>query len=149
MSLLPRPKGLRVILIKPSHYDDEGYVIQWMRSSMPSNSLAALYGLIVECAGREVLGPGASLSVDAFDETNTQIRPERLAASARRDGVGLFVMMVGVQSNQYPRAVDLALRFKALGADVAIGGFHVSGSLAMLPGLPPELRAAEEAGITL
>jgi hypothetical protein len=149
MSAHASPRGLQVVLVKPSHYDDEGYVIQWMRSSMPSNSLAALYGLIADCEARKVLGPGVGLAVDALDETNTRIEPERLAAAARRDGAALFVLMVGVQSNQYPRAVDLALRFKALGAAVAIGGFHVSGSLAMLPGLPPELRAAEEAGITL
>src|SRR5262245_32268504 len=30
-------------LIKPSHYDDDGYVIQWVRSAIPSNSLAALH----------------------------------------------------------------------------------------------------------
>jgi hypothetical protein len=34
-----------LLLIKPSHYDDDGYVIQWLRSTIPSNSLAALYGL--------------------------------------------------------------------------------------------------------
>jgi len=34
-------RKFRVVLIKPSHYDDEGYVIQWHRSSMPSNSLAS------------------------------------------------------------------------------------------------------------
>ena len=32
-----------LILIKPSHYDDDGYVIQWLRSTIPSNSLAALF----------------------------------------------------------------------------------------------------------
>jgi radical SAM superfamily enzyme YgiQ (UPF0313 family) len=149
MSTPVRRRELRTLLIKPSHYDDEGYVIQWVRSSMPSNSLAALYGLIADCQARQVLGPDVSLTVDALDETNTRIEPERLATPARRDGAALFVLMVGVQSNQYPRAVDLAVRFKAAGADVAIGGFHVSGSLAMLPGVSPELRAAEEAGITL
>ena len=34
-----------LVLVKPSHYDDDGYVIQWHRSAIPSNSLAALYGL--------------------------------------------------------------------------------------------------------
>ena len=29
-------------LLKPSHYDDDGYVIQWWRSIVPSNSLAAI-----------------------------------------------------------------------------------------------------------
>jgi hypothetical protein len=30
----------RLILLKPSHYDDEGYVIRWWRAMIPSNSLA-------------------------------------------------------------------------------------------------------------
>jgi hypothetical protein len=28
-------------LIKPSHYDDKGYVIQWRRAWIPSNSLSS------------------------------------------------------------------------------------------------------------
>ena len=43
-----------VILIKPSHYDDDGYVIRWRRSVIPSNSLAAVYGLVMDCADRDV-----------------------------------------------------------------------------------------------
>ena len=39
-----------IVLIKPSHYDDDGYVIQWRRSTIPSNSLASVYGLLLECA---------------------------------------------------------------------------------------------------
>jgi len=31
-----------VELIKPSHYDDDGYVIQWWRGLVPSNSLSVL-----------------------------------------------------------------------------------------------------------
>ena len=34
-----------LFLIKPSHYDDEGYVIQWWKSALPSNSLACLFGI--------------------------------------------------------------------------------------------------------
>ena len=45
-----------LVLVKPSHYDDDGYVIQWFRSAIPSNSLAALYGLARDCAQRHVLG---------------------------------------------------------------------------------------------
>jgi hypothetical protein len=57
--------------------------------------------------------------------------------------------MVGVQSNQFPRAMDMARRFRAAGIQVAIGGFHVSGCLAMLPDLPGDLREAMDLGITL
>ena len=41
----PATKKFFVELIKPSHYDDDGYVIQWVKSWIPSNSLACLYGL--------------------------------------------------------------------------------------------------------
>ena len=35
--------------------------------------------------------------------------------------------IVGVQSNQFPRALDIARPFRAAGVPVMIGGFHVSG----------------------
>ncbi len=37
------------VMIKPSHYDDDGYVIQWARSYVPSNTLAAIYGIAGDC----------------------------------------------------------------------------------------------------
>ena len=63
----------KVILVKPSHYDADGYVIQWWRSLVPSNSLASLYGLVAECAGENVLGPDVDIEVEAYDECNTVI----------------------------------------------------------------------------
>ena len=141
-------RRFRLVLIKPSHYDDDGYVIQWFRSSMPSNSLAAVYGLAMDCAARQVLGPDTTIEVDAQDETNTRLRPDRIAAAIKQAGAGM-VCFTGVQSNQYPRALDLGRRFRALGVDVAIGGFHVSGTLAMLPAITPELQEAMDLGIVL
>src|SRR5262249_32763737 len=32
------PKRFILELLKPSHYDDDGYVIQWWRGSIPSNT---------------------------------------------------------------------------------------------------------------
>src|SRR6266550_492882 len=119
-----------LVLVKPSHYDDDGYVIQWFRSAIPSNSLAALYGLARDCAARRVLGEDVSIEVYAFDETNTRIRPERLARMIERAGAGM-VMLVGVQSNQFPRALDMAKPLRERGVQVAIGGFHVSGTMSM------------------
>ena len=135
-------------LIKPSHYDDDGYVIQWMLSAIPSNSLAALHGIAADCARRGALGPDVRLDIFASDETNTRIRPEKIAAAMRAADFGL-VCLVGVQSNQFPRALDLARRFRAAGIQVAIGGFHVSGCLAMLPELTPELKEAQALGVSL
>ena len=137
-----------LVLVKPSHYDDDGYVIQWLRSAIPSNTLAVLNGLALDCAQRKVLGPDVEIEITAFDETNTRIRPERIARHISRAGRGM-VALVGVQSNQYPHALDLARRLRARGTQVCIGGFHVSGTLAMLRQMPPELVEAQRLGISL
>ena len=139
----------RIILIKPSHYDDDGYVIQWVRSTIPSNTMAAVYGLATDCAERRVLGPDVEIAVTAHDETNTRIRPERIVAALARAGERGVVLLVGVQSNQFPRAVDLAAQFQERGVPVVIGGFHTSGCVAMLPTLPADLVQAMERGISL
>src|SRR5436305_987513 len=56
-------KRFRIILIKPSHYDDDGYVIRWWRSMMPSNSLASVYGLAMDSIGRGVLDAEGAVDV--------------------------------------------------------------------------------------
>jgi radical SAM superfamily enzyme YgiQ (UPF0313 family) len=142
-----RPTKFSLVLIKPSHYDDDGYVIQWFRSAIPSNSLAVLNGLALDCRDRRVLGDDVEIVVSAFDETNTRIRPEKIARELSA-GRGM-VALVGVQSNQFPHAMDLARPLRAAGVPVCIGGFHVSGCLSMLPELPPELIEAMDLGISL
>ena len=44
----PAKRRFQLVLIKPSHYDDDGYVIRWWRTIIPSNSLAALYGIAAD-----------------------------------------------------------------------------------------------------
>ena len=142
-------RRFRVILIKPSHYDDDGYVIRWYRSPMPANSLASVYALVVDSASRNVLGADVTLDITAIDETNTRVRVDRIIAEMRANDEFGFVGLVGVQSNQYPRALDIARPLRAAGVPVIIGGFHVSGLLAMFPELMPELKTALDLGITL
>jgi hypothetical protein len=137
-----------VELIKPSHYDDQGYVIQWWRGWIPSNSLSSVYGLMLDLRERRVLGD-VEIEVDAYDETNKVIPIERIIRDFRRNGLAGLVCLVGVQTNQFPRALDIARPLRAAGIQVAIGGFHVSGCLAMLPELPPDLAEAKALGITL
>jgi len=138
----------KVFLIKPSHYDSDGYVIQWHRSSIPSNSLASVYGLIQACAEQGVLGPDVDIEIDACDECNTVVRVDSVIRQIRAAGGG-FVGLVGVQSNQFPRAVDIGRQFRAAEIPVVIGGFHVGGCIAMLPELPPDLKEALDLGMTL
>ena len=144
-----RPRRFQLILIKPSHYDDDGYVIQWFRSVMPSNSLAALYGLAIDAAERQVLGPNVSIDVTPIDETNTRIKPTKIIARLKRHGGFGLVGLVGVQSNQFPRAMDIARTLRTAGVPVIIGGFHISGCLSMLTEMQPDIQEAIDLGISL
>ncbi len=141
-------KRFCLILVKPSHYDDDGYVIQWFRSTIPSNSLAALYGLARDCSQRRVLGEDVEIEIHPFDETNARIRTKRLARMIEKAGTGM-VMFVGVQSNQFPHTLDLAKPLLERGVQVAIGGFHVSGTMSMLGGNDADIHRAKAMGISL
>lgn len=149
MTVAKSPKIFKLILIKPTHYDDDGYPIQWLRSAIPSNTLACIYGLAQDAARRKILGPEVEIDIDVYDETNTRIQPKQIARDIREAGGAALIGLVGVQSNQFPRALDLAKIFRAQKLQVAIGGFHVSGCLAMLPELTPELKDAMDHGVTL
>lgn len=138
----------RLYLIKPSHYDDDGYVIQWWRSPIPSNSLAAVYGLVRDCIARQVLGPDVHFDVQVIDETNTEVHVGRIAAQLEAADVGM-VMLVGVQSNQFPRALDIARPLRQRGIQVGIGGFHISGVISMLNGDDAHFKEAQALGISL
>jgi len=137
----------KVVLIKPSHYDHQGYVIQWYRSTIPSNSLASVRGILAICGEQQALGPDVEIDIEAYDECNTVIDIPGAIARIHAAGGG-FVGLVGVQTNQFPRAVDIARQFRAARLPVVIGGFHVSGVLTMLPEPTPELKEALDLGVT-
>lgn len=69
-----------VEIVKPSHYDKDGYVIQWWRAWIPSNSMACLYAIAQDCASRKVLGDDVAIEVDAHDERRGRSRPSRCRA---------------------------------------------------------------------
>ena len=141
-------KLLHFVMIKPSHYDDDGYPIQWVRSAIPSNTLACLNALAEDARRREVLGPNVEIRLHTYDETNRRVRPDRIIRMIRKQGGRALIGLVGVQSNQFPRSVDLARPFLAAGLPVCIGGFHVSGCIAMLPELPADIAVAQTMGIS-
>src|SRR6478736_6997362 len=141
-------RSFHIVLVKPSHYDTDGYVIQWRRSMIPSTSLTSLHGLLADCAAAKVLGPDVDISLEIYDETNAVVEVKGAIKRIEEAGAG-FVGLIGVQSNQFPRALDLGRQFRAAGFPVVIGGFHVSGCISMLPDLTPELKAALDLGMTL
>jgi len=159
MPVVDRPPGsdrrparqLRIVFIKPSRYDDEGYVVRHWRGVLPSNTLAALHTLTRDVATSGLLGPDVRLRIGLHDETVQRVDPRVIARRARprRPADRSIVCLVGVQSNQFPRAADLALQFRALGLPVLIGGFHVSGVLSLFGEPTRELDELLRAGVTL
>jgi hypothetical protein len=142
-------RRFQLLLIKPSHYGSDGYVIRWWRAIIPSNSLASVYGIAVDSAARQVLGPDVEFDIDAMDEFNVHVDiPQLLKRFAAHDNFGL-VALIGVQSNQYPRALDIARRFRDADIPVIMGGFHISGCLSMLDGQAVELDACREMGVSM
>ena len=138
----------QIYLIKPTRYDDDGYPLQWWRSIIPSNSLACLTGIVEDAIERGALGDEQA-DLHVVDEIHSHVDPARIVRDIGRKGGRAFIGLVGVQTNQYPRAMDLAREFRAAGLPVCIGGFHVSGCISMLKAMPPELEEALALGISL
>jgi radical SAM superfamily enzyme YgiQ (UPF0313 family) len=146
---VPRQKEIKIVLIKPSKYDDEGYVIRHFRGVLPSNTLACLSSLTADVAKRRLLGDGVEIKVELLDDTVQKIPVGRIIRSNRLPDRRTIIALVGVQSNQFPRAADLARKFRAGGLQVLIGGFHVSGMLALAKGITPEIQELIDLGVTV
>jgi hypothetical protein len=100
---LPAPflcDRLTVVLVRPTRYDDDGYVVRHLLGTLPSNTLSCLTGLTHDAAARRCL-------IDvmlAFDEAVDRTRSGW--AVLRRRGGKVLVALAGVQTNQFPRAQD-------------------------------------------
>jgi radical SAM superfamily enzyme YgiQ (UPF0313 family) len=140
---------LDVVLIRPAKYDDDGYVIRHWRAVVPCNTISCLNGLTEAAAASDRFAGRVDIRVHAHDETGQRVVPEKITRRLRRRSNRILACLVGVQSNQFPRAADLARRFVAAGCTVMIGGFHVSGSLALSKRMPTELQELLDAGVTL
>lgn len=140
---------LQIIIIRPTRYDDQGYPIQWYRSSLPSNSLACVNGIALDSAQRKVLGEHISIRVTAFDEASEVIDYPKLIKHINLSRQKFLICLAGVQSNQFPRAIDIAKNFTNSRAQVCMGGFHITGSISMLDTLPQELLDAQSIGVSL
>lgn len=145
----PATQQFFVEIIKPSHYDDDGYVIQWVRAFVPSSSLAAVSAIAHDAKEQQALGPDVAIEIREYDEVHTVIPVREIIKRIEAGGGRGLVLLTGVQSNQFPRAADLATEFRAAGIPVVIGGFHVSGCLSMLPEIPVEIAEIQKLGVSL
>src|ERR1700738_2612342 len=91
-SVLQPKRRFQLVMIKPSHYGEDGYVIRWWRATIPSNSLASLYGIAQESLARRVLGPDVEIDIEAIDEFSARVDiPKLVARFSRHDNFGLIM----------------------------------------------------------
>ena len=94
-------KKFHIVLIKPSKYDDEGYVIRFWKGVLPSNTLNVLHGLTEDIKTRRVFGT-LPIEVTTFDETAEKVPTAKIISWSKAPNVKLLVCLVGVQTNQFP-----------------------------------------------
>ena len=145
------PRLLTVVLIKPSRYDDDGYVVRHWRGVLPSNTLAAMHSLTEQVGSSRALGAAVDVRIAAYDETVHRVDAAAITRRHRppRPSDLTVIALVAVQTNQWPRAADLAIEFRRRGLPVLVGGFHVSGIMELFPDPTPELQEMLDAGVTL
>lgn len=142
-------KTVHLYLIRPSQYDDDGYVVRHWRGVLPSNTLACLAGLTEELITQKRLGESVQVKIHVLDETVDKIPIKRICRSQRNESTKTIICLTGVQTNQFPRAADLAHIFRRAGLTVMIGGFHVTGYLTLLTAIPPDIQQLLDDGVTI
>jgi hypothetical protein len=142
-------RSLRVLYILPSKYDDDGYVLRHWRGVLPSNSLCVLKQLTEQVAASGELGGDVRVDVEIYDDTVQRLPLRRIVRLHQRGHERVVVGLVAVQTNQFARATDIIMELRRHGVPVMIGGFHVSGILALFDTPSPELQRLLDAGVTL
>ena len=87
-----------VEIIKPSHYDDDGYVIQWWRAFIPSNSLGLLVGA---CRRRSAAANYSARTSNSSLTATTRRIPSSLrsrSSAASQNNGGRGIVLIGRRS---------------------------------------------------
>lgn len=112
------PAHLRVVLVKPSKYAADGHVERFRWGFMPNSTLAYLESLTPPRID------GVPCAVETIDEY-VQTDLEYLSLLRAVPGATTLVALVGVQSHQFQRALDLAALARANGVEACVlGGPH-------------------------
>ena len=109
---------LRVVILKPSKYTVDGSVECFRWGFMPNSTVPYVRSMTPSSVG------GTPIDVHPIDEyVHTDLR--YLSLLRRPRGGRTLVALVGVQSHQFHRALDLAAYARRNGAMAVIGGPHV------------------------
>src|SRR4029450_2256573 len=109
--------SLRVLVVKPSKYDQRGFVERFRRGFMPNTTVPYVASLTPRAVD------GLPCEVETVDEY-VQTDVDSLRRFAPGPGERTLVALVGVQSHQFHRALDLAALATSVGALAVVGGPH-------------------------
>ncbi|HYU30917.1 MAG TPA: radical SAM protein [Thermoanaerobaculia bacterium] len=115
---MSRQVPLRIVLLKPSKYAADGYVERFRWGFMPNSTVSFLKSL----TPAEVDGtPCEAIAIDEYVHTDL----DYLSLLAPSAGRRTLLALVGVQSHQFHRALDLAALAQSRGVEnVVVGGPH-------------------------
>ena len=109
---------LRVVILKPSKYRADGYVERFRWGFMPNSTVPYMRSMTPAGLG------GTHVEVYTIDEyVHTDLG--YLSLLRRPRGGRTLLALVGVQSHQFHRALDLAAYARRNGCMAVIGGPHV------------------------
>ncbi len=109
---------LQVVILKPSKYLEDGVVERFQRGFMPNSTVPHMRSMVPA----DVDGvPVETYAIDEYVHTDLQY----LKLLKQEPGKHTLVALVGVQSHQFQRALDLAAYARKQGCMTVIGGPHV------------------------
>ena len=108
---------LRVVILKPSKYTDDGYVERFRRGFMPNSTVPYMRSMTPGSPG------GTAAEVHSVDEY-VHADLDYLSHLRPAPGVRTLLALVGVQSHQLHRALDLASYARSRGCMAVVGGPH-------------------------
>ena len=97
----PEFKKFRIVLIKPSKYDDEGYVIRFWKGVLPSNTLNVLHGLTEAVNDSGVLGD-LRIEIVTFDETTEKLPVKKIMGWSRHPRPNWSWVWSGSKPTSFP-----------------------------------------------
>lgn len=114
---MSRTSSLRVVILKPSKYGIDGHVERFRRGFMPNSTLTHIASMTPERIGDCLI---ETVTVDEYVQTDLEYL-KLLDGS----GAPVLLALVGVQSHQFQRSLDLAAYARAHGVrHSVIGGPH-------------------------
>lgn len=153
MRLLSRKKiqneKVKILYILPSHYDDDGYPYHFWKGLLPSNTLVCMRALTKKLISDGKINKECEVYVEIIDEFIYGIDVDKIVNNSKKQNETLIVGLVGVQTNMFARASDLALMFRKYNVPVIIGGFHVSGVIKLFGPDVPDLKFLMDNGVSL